>query len=294
MKKTILAVGLILSLSLGSFAQQKAELKVKKGDTFLMITDMSQEISQTVMGQKMAINMEIAMQLDLEVQDMSKETITFSQAYKSMKMNMNSPMQGMEISLDSSEPENEMNKPIKSLIGKKILVIVNYKGEVQEVKGLDEIMGEMSGLAASGADFGQFLDAEAMEKTYQSLFPVEYGKSYKQGEKWEVDSSVDAEISILSKTSFTATEVSKKNLTFDLTTTMKMEGMQEANGMEMDMDMSGDLTGNGSVDLETGLMSSYNLSGTIEGLMTMKANEQLPMDMEVPMSIKQSSTTTVK
>ncbi len=210
-----------------------------------------------------------------------------------MMVSMKSPMQGLDITVDSKGEDNELNGALKSVVGKSVFVTVDLEGNILKIEGLDEVMNDLQKLEATGGDVMQFFDEEGLEKNYQLLFPITYGKSYEKGSSWELDASSGGDMDIKSVVAYTADEVSKKSFKFSTVTNMTMSGEQEQQGMEMSLEMKGNMKGNGEMSPKTGLLKSYVQEGTITGTTFLEANDQMPMDMEIPMVIEMTSTITV-
>ncbi len=294
MKKLVFLFTIALTFGTQLLAGSVYELNVKKGDKFTMTSTVTQKITQNVMGMEMVIDMDVDVILGLEVSELNKEDILFSQTYQSLKVGMSSPMQGLDVTMDSDGESNDLNKPLKSIIGKMVLVRVSKSGEVISVEGLEDLMKDLQTAQASGADIMQFFDEESIKKNFKTLFPIEYGKSYKVGDSWDLDNEDVSDMKMSMKNKYTTTEVSKKKFGFDVMSNMSMTGEQEEQGMKMEIDMSGDFKGKGEMNTSTGLIQSYEQTGEMKGITTIAANEQMPMGMEIPMSIQMTTVTTVK
>ncbi len=294
MKKLVFLFTIALTFGTQLLAGSVYELNVKKGDKFTMTSTVTQKITQNVMGMEMVIDMDVDVILGLEVSELNKEDILFSQTYQSLKVGMSSPMQGLDVTMDSDGESNDLNKPLKSIIGKMVLVRVSKSGEVISVEGLEDLMKDLQTAQASGADIMQFFDEESIKKNFKTLFPIEYGKSYNVGDSWDLDNEDVSDMKMSMKNKYTTTEVSKKKFGFDVMSNMSMTGEQEEQGMKMEIDMSGDFKGKGEMNTSTGLIQSYEQTGEMKGITTIAANEQMPMGMEIPMSIQMTTVTTVK
>ena len=84
MKKIIFLAVLTLVSSFYALAGNKYQLKLKKGDSFVMTTKIEQKITQNVMGMEITIDLNVNAEVDLVVSELSKGEILFSQVYKSL------------------------------------------------------------------------------------------------------------------------------------------------------------------------------------------------------------------
>ena len=283
-----------MTLAVSAFADSKYDLNLKTGDSFLMSSSVSQKITQNMMGMEMVIDLDVDVIMDLVVTELSKDDVLFTQSYKSLLVSMKSPAQGMEVNMDSDGESNQFNDAMKSIIGKKIMVRVDLEGNVLSVEGLEEILSDLETVQASGADVLQFFDKEGLEKNYQMLFPITYGKDYKSGSKWNIESDTDAEISVKLNNEYTATSVSKKVFEFSTDSSTSLSGDIEQQGMEMSINMEGSFNGSGELNVRTGLIKSYTQQGQMVGNTVIEANDQIPMDMDIPMTIEMVSIVSLK
>jgi len=129
LKKSVL-MGLVIVLALGAIvqdvysAQEKLDLKLnlKKGQKFglKMVTD--QKMSQTMMGQQQKMNQMTAIGMSF------------------------GPMGVMEY--DSTKPQqpgadNPMSAMYKAMVGHSFVMKLTPKGEILEIKGIDEMIAKM-------------------------------------------------------------------------------------------------------------------------------------------------------
>jgi len=294
MKKIIFLAVLTLVSSFYALAGNKYQLKLKKGDSFVMTTKIEQKITQNVMGMEITIDLNVNAEVDLVVSELSKGEVLFSQVYKSLMVTMKAPMQGVDISMDSNGESNEYNNAIKSVLGKEVRVKVDVEGNVLSIEGLDQFLSDLRIVEDSGADLLQFFDEEGLKKNFKALFPITYGKNYEQGDTWSLENVKEGEMRVESNTDYLVSAVSKNKFEYTSQSSRYVSGYQEQQGMEMSINMNGKFSGKAEMNTKTGLLKSYSQTGMITGNTVIEANEQMPMDMDIPMTIEMITVISLK
>lgn len=294
MKKIIFLAVLTLVSSFYALAGNKYQLKLKKGDSFVMTTKIEQKITQNVMGMEITIDLNVNAEVDLVVSELSKGEVLFSQVYKSLMVTMKAPMQGVDISMDSNGESNEYNNAIKSVLGKEVRVKVDVEGNVLSIEGLDQFLSDLRIVEDSGADLLQFFDEEGLKKNFKALFPITYGKNYEQGDTWSLENVKEGEMRVESNTDYLVSAVSKNKFEYTSQSSRYVSGYQEQQGMEMSINMNGKFSGKAEMNTKTGLLKSYSQTGMMTGNTVIEANEQMPMDMDIPMTIEMITVTSLK
>ncbi len=294
MKKVLFLITLTLVISFSALAGNKYQLKLKVGDSFVMTSNVEQKITQSMMGMEMAMDLSVHTEMDLVVTELSENEILFTQVYKSLMVTMKSPMQGMDISMDSGGESNSFNDAMRSLLGKEISVRVDMEGNLLSTDGMDQLLLDIEAIDVSGADLAQFFDEKGLKKNYKAIFPVAYGKDYEEGAKWELESITEGDMTVKLSTEYTASNVSKKKFKFTSESTSSMSGEQEQQGMGMSVNMEGSFYGEGEMNTKTGLLKMYSQTGAMTGSTVIEANAQMPTEMEIPMTIEMTTVTSLK
>lgn len=294
MKKVLFLITLTLVISFSALAGNKYQLKLKVGDSFVMTSNVEQKITQSMMGMEMAMDLSVHTEMDLVVTELSENEILFTQVYKSLMVTMKSPMQGMDISMDSGGESNSFNDAMRSFLGKEISVRVDMEGNLLSTDGMDQLLLDIEAIDVSGADLAQFFDEKGLKKNYKAIFPVAYGKDYEEGAKWELESITEGDMTVKLSTEYTASNVSKKKFEFTSESTSSMSGEQEQQGMGMSVNMEGSFSGEGEMNTKTGLLKMYSQTGAMTGSTVIEANAQMPTEMEIPMTIEMTTVTSLK
>ena len=273
MKSALFAAALMLIFFScgGSKEKYTLEYNLNAGDVFeqSMVVDM--KINQNMMGQSMDIGTSIQMDALYNINAVQDETIDFNYSIELMKMDMN--MGEMNFSF-SSDTEDEFATPtnmgpmLKSVTKIPFNMIIDKRGNVQSITGLEKIMESMVNAFDDTIDeatkqqmiaqFEQQFGAESMQSNFnQSLTafpenPVKIGESWKSSTKINsgmVKMEMDTKTTLKSVKGDIAILETKGNIS---TGDTPIE--QTVNGMEMRMNIKGTQTGTSEIDLKTGWM----------------------------------------
>lgn len=170
---------------------------LQKGNTYGYNIDM--DLSQQVQDRK--INTGMNWQYSLVVMNESKGIKLVRVTYDRIAMSMNMGEQKMEFSSDApagdaSNPLNMVNQLFSSMKGKSFTMTVDPKGEIREVKGLEELgEGLVAGLNLSPElkqrmlrDFQSKFNANNVKETFSQTFSMLPGKKIKPGDSWKKES----------------------------------------------------------------------------------------------------------
>ncbi|MEJ6682127.1 MAG: DUF6263 family protein [Flavobacteriales bacterium] len=294
MKKVLFLITLTLAISFSALAENKYQLKLKVGDSFVMTSNEEQRITQSMMGMEMAMDISVLKEMNLVVTELSQSEILFTQVYKSLMVTMKSPIQGIDISMDSGGESNSYNDAMRSLLRKEISVRVDMEGNILSIDGMDQLLSDIDAIEVSGADLAQFFDEKGLKKNYKAIFPVAYGKEYLEGAKWELKSITEGDMTVKLNTKYTVSNISKNKFEFTSESQSFMSGEQEQQGMVMSINMEGSFSGEGEMNTKTGLLKNYSQTGSMNGSTVIEANDMMPTEMEIPMTIEMTTVTSLK
>jgi hypothetical protein len=122
-------------------------------------------------------------------------------------------------------------------------------------------------------------------ETFTAIFPE---KAVKKGAQWNIITNLEAGMASTVSTTYTY-EGSEDEFVLisgqgSVETTDK-DAYVETNGMSMKYDLSGTLSSSIKMDKKTGWIHEASINQSIEGTATLKANDQLPDGMTIPMTI---------
>ncbi len=299
--KSILFAGLFLlaSVSIAS-AQIKLSFNPDKGAKYQYLHEMSQNITQSMMGQEIPMETSIVMNYDMIVTDKNQQETKAQFTYRDVSYIISSAM--MKMGYDSKNPipnpsdlDKMMNKMLGCFIDKTFELRIADDGSVISVTGTDAIIDEMSKAVSEsgpvGAQIGaslkqQFSDDAVKNMFEQSLkiYPVP-AKPVKPGDSWDTEQNISvANMNSSNKTKYTLKSVAKNVATIDVLSTVNLK---PSAGMEGEL--TGTQAGTMSIDTKSGMPASSELTQKIKGSIKVSG-----MDVAMDMTSKTKLTITKK
>jgi hypothetical protein len=297
----IVAVAIVFS---GCKSEQKAILSFapKKGKKYEYVMNTVQDIEMEQMGQKMNSKNNIGFTYLMTVGDKDKDNnIAVVTTFRRIIFSTESPMGKMEYDSDNANAKEDpamgmMTKAFGSLINKNITMMVNDKGEVVSLTGMEAIFTDMvknmglDSLPDAAAMLGQLktqFSDDQFRKTFDEMFRILPGKSINIGESWDIETEKNLmNMGIKTKSTYTLKEMKDKNAVVSLSSVFDVtKSGAELQGGEMKM--NGTQNGTITVDTETGFPIQSNITQDIT------TSSQI-MGMEMPMKMKGVITITSK
>jgi hypothetical protein len=303
----VLTVGILVSQ--GYPASEKFDLKfnLKKGQKLGIKMVSDQKISQTMMGQQQKMNqmMAIGMSFDVLAVD-DNANMSIKNTYQTIQTKMEGPMGVMEY--DSTKPEeagaaNPMTAMYKAMLGQSFVMKLAPKGEILEIKGMDEMIAKMIDKMTTDEAMKQqmretmknFINEDKMKEMSGTMLAALPQKPVGIGEAWTNKISIPAGFPM--EIEITNTLTGHKEGIITIQTSAKVEsGDQpkpiEMGPMKMTMRMQGEQKGVTQIDKATGWTIRTKTDMKFSGEMKMEPNEQMPQGMTIPVAVE--SVTTVE
>lgn len=233
---------------------QAQKIAVNKG--LKLETQTSTKTTMEVMGQN--IDNVSTITNSVEVKDVTAEGYLFSNTLK--RMTIKGTVMGQDMSFDSDKKEDmdgQIGQGVKGQIGAEQEILVDKQGKVTSIKqGEDKQAGpDMASMMNMTGDL-------AKGQPYPVLIPLP-PKGAKPGDSW-IDSAGTA-ATIKTVTTYTLKSVSGDGAVLSFTGTLAKNGNIEQNGMEIKMDISGNVKGESTYDNASGILKTSTTTTDIKG-----------------------------
>lgn len=279
MKRVLLVASLFSVMTVSAQTiTQKATLT--KGQQIEQVSKISALVTQEMMGQTMEINMESNTTALVEVKDNVPEGFKVANTLKKMTMNMNA--MGNEQKFDSEKPE-DMNGPIgqglkdklnvtkEYTISKEGIVIAIPEAKPAEKSDPNSVMGNMINGSTS----------EEKKGAAHSAFANLPAGGAKVGQSWTDSLSEGGSKTI---NTYTLRSVQGNEGIVDVKSNLSISQEMEQQGMQMQMSLTGNVTGEYNFDIKTGIVKSRKLKTTASGQIDV-------MGQTVPLSLNSTVET---
>lgn len=279
--KNFFLVASLYMITGATMAQKTYNLQFKPntGDKYTAATTTKATITQSVMGQDMVIGMDYNMNMLYEVNKEGDNTV-LKMTYEKLGMDMDAMGQKIQMSSDSQD-DNPANKPFQSLKGGSISTIINSHGEVIDVKGTDDLLKRMGDISETEKEtLKGFVSKDAIKSTTETFMKIFPANPVKVGDSWQITSLVQTPYKLKLNTHYKLIKVENGIAYIDVAGTVSTDGAQamKMNGMDINIDLSGDQNGTIQVNEVTGMTQVAQVKQNLKGKMDV-------MGQEVPMAV---------
>jgi hypothetical protein len=291
MKKTLrLSLTALVIFASFSFYAQKTDIKLnlKKGDVYMMKTQMSNVIDQDMMGMKIKVDQDVTTETEIKVADvLANGNYIIEQTYKRLTLSMNTNGQKLSFDTDVEDASSPLAL-LKKLKDATIKYELTPKGDISNVSGLNELITGMDPRQANMVS--GIVDKDKMAGTFNYI-PKE---KVNPGDTFIKKIKLKEVMGIAVDTRYTVEKITSDEAAIRLASDMKFSPAKPIvqNGISMKMDGTGMQKGIYLIDMKTGMPKSAKTTQDIDMTVNMK-NPQTGEDMAIPMKIASTVDLTV-
>ena len=281
MKKTFLpkvAAGfLLLITAIGTQAQNKINLQFRPENKSKYVMTAQMNTVSTQMGMDMKMNISTTTTINVTSQ---KPNSLLNFEYQNISSDADMMGNKIKFNSDSSGKENES---LKKLTHKPFQLLVDEKGKILQIKGLDSVMKDLSNAQNS------MLNENNIKSLMEQSFSFLPDHAVAIGESWKNSFDLIANVKMKADFVYTLEKVENNIAYIKTTANMVTDGAQKIkiNGMEVEMTMKGVQNGEVLVDTKTGMFTSNTATQQLEGNVAV-------MGQEIPVTVKSDIVNTVK
>jgi len=307
MKKLLLTTIVALGVAFTCQAKKtELSLHLQKGKAYTQITDSHVTIDQQVQGQQMKIVMEIKGSMTFKVTAVTAAGYDMDVQYDSLGLSMQMPQGSMEFSSEKNDASDVFSSVLKAMKNRPFQVAMTKQGKITEVKNLDKLFDSMFAdspqlpeqqKAQMKAQLVRSYGEDAFKGNVEMTLAIYPDKPVAPGDTWVMENKQQSGMPIEITTTYTykANEGSDYLITGDSKIkTSDPDEFVENNGMQMKYNMDGTMTSEIKVDKATGWIKEARLKQEMQGTTIIKANAQMPNDMQIPMTMHNDMTFTDK
>ncbi len=283
----------LLFIHSNSFTQTVLKYELNEGDSFTLVQNASQTITQDIPGAKQVLTNEINSTMALDVITSTEEMMTLEMRYLSFNWNMTSPQLGnlMTINTETNEGEEIQLNIFKSLLDTPLIIKMSSTGKLIKMEGVDVLLQRMadnSGLedeAANQLMIDQLSKEWGPEQMSASMEQMLYNYSDQKvavNDTWTTsfDGKLEAE---------TTWKLAEQDTTVNTITGNASVSMNEQNA-QVTMKLSGNQNTVLTTNAQTGMISEMVVTQTMSGDTVVP---QLP-DTTIPTTMESKITYTVQ
>ncbi len=282
MKKIFYTLVIANGFSYSALAQSNGAVNLPTGKKYLVENKVTTTSSSEMQGQEMETNADVNTTYNIEVKDKKDDRYNMTNTISSLKLNMSS--MGQNITFDSEKKEDmegEMGSSFKGILKQPMDVVMDKSGKVIVTPKADT--AKDSSTNPTAMILKQLGDPEQQGYGATMAF-LPLPKKVKAGDNWK--DSIAAE-GVTRVTNYTIKEIKEKVATVTIDGTEKRDTKMEMQGMEINTKTDGKITGEETVDTNTGVILQSNTTMDAKGTVNV-------MGQDIPTTAKAISVTTVK
>ncbi|WP_321306048.1 DUF6263 family protein [Marinifilum fragile] len=302
--KKLLTLALILSATLCVQAKKyKLALNLEVGKEYIQKSNAKMTITQNFNGMPIEIGMNIKGDYVFKVVGAENDQYDMEVKYRTVEMEMESAQGKSSFSSNKASDQDIMSTMLSRMIDKPFKMIMGQNGKVIEIKGIDNLFGGMfEGFDITQQQKDQILaqlkqsyGAKAFKGSFEQITAIYPEGKVKLGKKWTTETNIEAGMSVHVTTNF---ELKAANTEYfllhgegDLSSNPNSPFVKQ-NGMDMKILLDGNLTSDIKIDRKTGWIIDATIVQNLSGNTELKASEQMPEGMSIPMTVKSKSVIT--
>lgn len=277
---------------------------LKKGEVYPFYLKITTEQSMAAQGQSMSISSSRTVDFDYLVEEVEGANFTLKATFKGFSESFKSPIgETMSYNTSMAKPTNldvaQSWSIYKSITGEAFTMVVNNKGKVISVRGLDKVVS--NAIKKLETDFNSeerneirtlldsSLNEEIIRVQFEEAMDIFPDKSLKVGEKWEESQKInEGPIKGDSKIVRTFEGIQNDKAVITVKGNLSISGSETQNGITASMKNTATTDGRLELDLETGWIKKVNITKTENMSTTYQQGEQKETE-----SGKQTITTIV-
>jgi hypothetical protein len=305
MKITVLTVLLLPFIFLNGYSQGiRLAINLPEGYRFNTEASVDLSIEQEFMGIRYNTQMEINTLMLLEVTGIDADSnYILSAIYQRMNIRVISVLVNMEVSSESLNPADSLSLIIRNLRGKEFRIILNRKGEMVDITGLDELIREISFSSnlpnEQKIEFTQnliqSLGKEALQDNYRSNSSFYPDQNVKETDQWEFGLTIMKNgIPMRLNSHIKLKDISKNKaiLVSEGRISSQRNYIDQSSILSPDQTyyLTGSEVSEVKIDLKTGLILESIVSQNITGSIKTASEEDKTQEILIPFKITSRST----
>ena len=305
--KYIFNLFLLIFIGFSCQAQKlKLALNLIKGNTYVMVTNTSSAIRQTVNGQENNVNLTIAGTTSFKVLNVDDSLYYMEVVYKNVSMKMQLPTGPLNFDSQKKDPNDVMSSMLAGIVNKPFTATLTKSGRVHSVENVENMISSvLDGYAQLQGpqkdqikeQFIQSFGSKALKGSIElstALFPE---TPVLKNDKWTINTMLESAMTAKVATIYQLTDVTPASYVIHGDGRIESAGngdFKQVNGMPMKYHVTGTMIADIKADKTTGWVSESKIKQTLSGSVEIKDNPKIPGGIVFPMSVLNETVSTDK
>ncbi|MCD2425883.1 DUF6263 family protein [Niabella pedocola] len=288
MKKMALVLFAFTASAVSLLHAQTVTLKFNpaNGSRYDVINTNILRMKQTLMGQVMNIDFSTTANMRYELADAGAEKTAII-SYGAVKTDIN--FAGQELHIDSESPDtaNAANNIFRSIRGKKVKAFIAADGTVTKMEGWEQLTEAMGADQESQAITGELFSEATIKSLLEQGFKMYPEKPVSAGSTWSSVIRIEKPYKLTMHNTYTLKKIEGGKSLISIDGKVGTNGVtkMEQQGMEVEVNLDGTVSGTISMDNATGITDTSNLVQQLKGTMKVQGME-VPMEATVETNLQ--------
>ncbi|MCZ2222341.1 MAG: DUF6263 family protein [Chitinophagales bacterium] len=262
MKKIALIVAALFTTTFG-FAQTNGKIKLEKGKKFVMEGEVVTSTLMSMMGQSIENKSNTKSTNLIVVEDVIGDTYKIANTLKKIKMTIEAMGETMEYDSEKPNATSELSKKLDESLNETQTLMIDNQGK--KIPNKDDNAKKDS-------------EDDEKEIDIRNAF-VPIPENIKVGDKFEI-SDIEKESNTSSSVKYTVRSIDGDFARFTFTGKIKSDGVSERQGMEVRTNTSGNISGECTVNIKTGVVQNLQSKTKMRGNVSVMEQE-MPIEIEI-------------
>jgi hypothetical protein len=297
--KTFITTVFLSFLGVSLLAQSPVSLKLnlEKGKVYTIKSTSKQVIQQTANGQQFKMDVYSNSVVSYKVLRKVDDIMDIEFKFDTIATKISSPMFTKETNSAKPAGKDPLEKIMNKMSTYKIIAKISNAGKfidfVNYGKFKDSVMFVLDSIPAAKKDQAKtqadgLLKESVIKSMIEHFFAYLPEKTVKTGDAWETSYfTINSNVSLLSLNTYTLKGVENNLASVSGKTEIESIPSNDPSA-KMSQDIKGNMTSDGTIDIQTGLTLKSTSKGHIEGTTTMKNNGT---EMKIPLVMDSQSET---
>lgn len=288
MKKIALALFAITSSAVSILQAQTVTLKFNpaNGSRYDVTNTSTFDLKQTFMGQVINTNFNTTANMRYVIADAGADK-ALTLTYGPLKADFS--FAGQEIRVDSESPDtaNSANKIFRSIRGKKVKAFIAADGTVKKMEGWEQLTDALGTDQESRVIIGELFSGATIKSLLEQGFKMYPEKPVSAGSTWTSVIQVEKPYRLTMHNQYTLKKIEGGKSLISIDGKVGTNGVtkMEQQGMDVEVNLDGTVSGTISMDNATGITDTSNLVQQLKGTMKMQGME-VPMEATVETNLQ--------
>ena len=285
-------------LLIGAFAKAQQFLPVLtlvKGESYHHVSKAKMKVYQMIDGEETEVTTGVTASVTFTVKDVNDSLYTMETRYDSLGLSLEADEMSQDFS--SATPTDPFSSLLSKATQYSFTVLIYRTGKIKSVTGITELIDRLVNTGANilpgkkQAVKKQLTDAygeTAFKGSFESVTNIFPNKRVKLNEQWEVVSQPESLMASTKKTMYHLKEVTDDTFIIHGTSTEKTankDAYMPIDGTPVRYDFEGGSTSSFTINRKTGWIVKAQVNDSISGAANIKASEEVPNGMVIPMII---------